>query len=171
VAQMIYYDRRTVNATEVQFFHESRTERPNKELDTNMPMAAKWAKAIKIKRILLVQELNVISSATARDVAKLDDLATFLKTAVIQIQVGDGIIRYLPAVAALASIKAVGAIAYTLATAADGTAGFGSISGPLDGQGLEIEIDVPADTLFNFFIKQSAATNIGDLQVLLVVEE
>jgi len=167
----IYYDRRGVAATEVQYFHESRTKRPNKELDTNMPMDGKWPKAVKIKRILLVQEYQVISSTTARDSGKLDELATFLKSAIVQIQVGDGPISYLPAIAALASPKLTGAAAYTLATAADGTLAFGSISGPLDGSGIEVEIDVPADTLFNFYIKQLAATNIGDLQVLLMVEE
>jgi len=166
----IFYDRRTVNTTEVQFFHESRGKRTNKELDTNMEKDMQFPFDFTIKKIIIIPEPQIVSTDTAKDTGKLDELATFLKTAIIQIQVADGPVRYYPLAPALSAIKVTGSGHYTLATAADGTLLLASISGPWDGQGLEVDITVPRDTDFKFFIKQLSATDVGALQVYLIGE-
>jgi len=166
----IFYDRRTVNAVKVQFFHESRGKHAKKDLGTNMEKDLQFPYDVTVRKIVLVPELQVISTTTARDTGKIDDLATFLKSGILRIQVGEGRIELYPAAAALSSINASGALHYTLATAADGTLNISSLSGPLDTSGLDVQIRVPANTDFKFFVEQEAATDIGDLQVYLLVD-
>jgi len=166
----IFYDRRAVSTTEQRFFYESRMTRPNKELDTNMPLDGQFDVEVRIKKVVIVPEPQVVSSTTQRDTGRLDDLAAFLKTATVLIQVARGPITYLPLAPALSSIKVSGMAHYSQATAADGTLLAGSISGPLEGAGLDVDIVVPVRTDFNFTIKQLSAINIGDLQVYLIAE-
>jgi len=170
MVKYIYYDRRIVNATQVQFFHESRAKATNKEFDTNMPKDLQFDVDTVIHKIFIVPEDFVIASTTPADSGLLDELETFLKTAIIEIQVGNGPVLYLPAAAALSGIKSAGGVHYTQATAANATLAIASISGPLDTAGLELGLTVPANTDFKFFIKQATAVNIGLVQVYLLAE-
>ena len=168
--QYIFYDRRPVAATSVQFFHESRGVHAAKELGTNMEKNLQFPYDVMIRKIVVVPELQVISSTTQKDTGLLDDLATFLATAVIELQVAEGRMEYFPAAAALSSMHADGAVHYSQGTIADGTLAIASLSGPLDTAGLEVTVPVPANTDFKFFVMQAAATDIGNLQVYLLVE-
>ena len=48
----VYYSRKNLNSTEVQFFDQSRAEATNKERDTNMPKAYQLAKEFHVKKII-----------------------------------------------------------------------------------------------------------------------
>jgi len=166
----VYYDRRSVAATEVQFFHESRAKAANKELDTNMPKDLQFDVAFTIKKIVIVPEFQVISSATARDTGKLEEWATFLKTGVIEIQVAAGEIMYFPAALAVSGIGASGFGHYTLATAADGTLSVASIAGINGAFGLDVEISWPAGEELKFYIKTISTPAINPVTVYLIGE-
>ena len=166
----IWYDRRTVDSTEEQFFHESRGKHTDAELGTNMEKDLQFPRDVHITKIAVRLQVDDIASTTQKDLDKLDDYATFLETAIMQIQVGDGPIMYFPLAPALVGVGFAGALQYTQATAADGTCGVGTLANLNGSFGIDVDITVPANTDFKFYIKQGSATDVGKVEVLLFEE-
>jgi len=164
----VWYDRRSVAAEEVQFFHESRIKHADKEHGTNMELDGEFPRDVTVAKIGVRLELQAVSSATARDLGKLDEIATFIKNAILEIQVGTEPMMFYPLAEALTGVGFSGTGAYTLATAADGTLLLGSVSN-LDGkEGLEVDFSIPAGTILKFFVKQkSPAVDVGTVEVTL----
>jgi len=166
----VYYDRRTVSSTETQFFHESRTKHPDKEIGTNMEKDSQFPEDVRITRIAVVLPPQILSSTTAKDTSILDQIKILLNEAIMQIQVGRGDIYYLPVVAALANPNVVADLEYTLGTAADGSYAFANVSAGNGHFGLDVDIPVPANTDFKFFLKTKTTPSFGTVTVLLFVE-
>jgi len=162
----IWYDRKTVAATEVQFFTTTRAEATNKELDTNMERAYQFAEAQTIKKIIVVISPTLLSSTTARDTTVDDVITEILQNSVIQIQIGRGDIVYYPLHLALGTPPVTGDLEYTLATTADGSYAFLSASG----NGLCVDIPVPALTDIKFYIKKATTTSWGRVTIIFITE-
>jgi len=167
----VYYSRKNLNATEVQFFDKSRAEAPNKEIDTNLEKALEVLRDFTIRKILITVPPMLVSSATARDTALDDNVVIPLNEAVIQIQVGDGPIKYYPVALCLGGPKAEAALAYTLTTAADGSYGFLHLSNGAGVGGLNVEISWPVGTTLKFYIKTVTTPAINPVTVYLIGEE
>jgi len=165
-----YYDRRDITAKEVQFFHESRIKRPNKEFDSNMPMDGMWPKDITIKRIIICLSPTLLSSTTARDTAIDDEIVRLLQDMILEVQVGDQPVLYFPLALALPNGIVSGDLEYTLATAADGSYGFLDIKNISGVAGLEVNIPIPASTPLKFFVKSLTTPALGRATAILVVE-
>jgi len=165
-----YYDRRDLTAKEVQFFHESRIKRPNKEFDTNMVADGTWPVNIRIKKILICLSPTLLSSTTARDTAIDDEIVRLLQDMILEIQVGDQPVLYFPFALALPNGVVSGDLEYTLATAADGSYGFLDIKNVSGVAGLEVDILVPANTPLKFFVKSLTTPALGKATAILVVE-
>jgi len=165
-----YYDRRNFTASEVQFFHESRIKRPNKEYDTNMVADGTWPVNIRIKKILICLSPTSLSSATARDAAIDDEIVRLLQDMILELQVGDQPVQYFPFALALPNGIVSGDLEYTLATAADGSYGFLDIKNISGVAGLEVDIPVPANTPLKFFVKSLTTPALGKATAILVVE-
>jgi len=166
----VYYDRRSVTGTETQFFHESRTKHADVEIGTNMPKDAMLDKAFKLKRIVVQVAPQLLSSATARDGTLDDQILILLNEAVIELQIGEETVHYFPACAALGLPDVKTALHYTLATAADGSYGVMSIGAGNGAYGLEVDIDIPADTTIKFFLKTKTTPALGTVTCLLYGE-
>jgi len=166
----VYYDRRSVTTVETQFFHESRGVHADKEIGTNMEKNLQFPVPFTIKKICIILPPTLLSSATARDTALFNQINIFLNEAIMQIQVGEQPILYLPACAALANFGVLGDVEYSLATAADGSYGIASLLPPNGQFGLDIEIPVPADTDFKFYLKTKSTPAFGTVTVLLYGE-
>jgi len=162
----VYYDRRTVNTKETQFFHESRNKHADKEIGTNMEQDGQFPVNIVIKKISVLLPMQLVSSVTAKDSTIDDQVKILLEEAIIQMQVGTGPVYYLPVASALAKVDVKGDLEYTLTTAADGSYSILHLTG----EGLEIDVPVPADTLFKFFIKTKTTPNMGKVTTMLDVE-
>jgi hypothetical protein len=167
----IYYDRRTVSATSVQFFHESRSKHSDKEFGTNMEKDAEFPVAFTIKKIV-VQVAPILKSTTvAKDATLEDEIARIIQDMIIELQVGDLPVIYLPLDECLGSIMVDGALQYTLATAADGSYAFMSIGKNNGEHGYDCEIPIPAGTMFKFFIKSLTTPALGKVLVKLIGEK
>jgi len=171
MAQKVYYDRRNVNATEVQFFHQSRAEATNKEITTNMVKAKQFIKDTTIKKIAVVLSPTLISSATARDGTLDDQIKILLEEAIVDLQVADGDHHYIPLCSALAPVHVNGFGSYTLATAGDGTYAMASIGAGNGHWGIDVNIRVPKDTDLAVFVKTASVPAFGTTTMLLYVEE
>ncbi|MEM4469069.1 MAG: hypothetical protein QXS32_08405 [Candidatus Nezhaarchaeales archaeon] len=168
--KVVYYDRRVVDATEVQFFHESRAKHPDKEFGTNMPLDAMWDHDFTIRKIVITVNPKLISSTTAKDAAVDDEVVRMMNDMIVQIQVGDMPVIYLPFDECIASLEVTGSLQYTLATAADGSYSFMSVNKANGQHGLDIDISVPARTTFKFFIRSLSTPNLGKVTVKLFGE-
>ncbi len=166
----VYYDRRVVSSTKTQFFHESMGRSPDGPLATNMPKDLQFDVNIRITKIAVVLEPVVLSSTAAADTGLLDEYVKFLETAYIELQVGEESVKYFPVIACLASVKAEGSLHYTQASAANATELIASLGPALPEGGLPVDITVPANTDFKFWLKQKEAVNVGLVQVLLFAE-
>jgi len=166
----VYYSRKNLNAVEVQFFDQSRAEAANKEIDTNLEKAFEVLKDFTIKKILITVPPKLVSSTTQRDTALDDNVVIPLNEAVIQVQVGDGPIQYYPVALCLGGPKAEAALAYTQATAADGSYGFMHLSNGAGFGGLDVEISWPAGVELKFFIKTVSVPAINPVTVYLIGE-
>jgi len=167
----VYYSRKNLNATEVQFFDKSRAEAPNKEVDTNLEKALEVLKDFTIRKILITVPPKLVSSTTARDTTLDDNVVIPLNEAVVQIQVGDGPIKYYPVALCLGGPKAESALHYTLATAADGSYGFLHLSNGAGFGGLDVEISWPVGTALKLYIKTVTTPAINPVTVYLIGEE
>jgi len=163
----VYYSRKNLNAIEIQFFDESRAEAANKERDTNMPKAYQLDKDFTVKKILITTPVKLVSTTTARDTTLDDNARILLDEACLQIQVGDGPIEYYPVVLALGGPKIDVSLAYTLAAAADGSYAVLGVDG---GEGLEVDIAIPANTDIKVFIKTTSTPAINPVTVMLIGE-
>jgi len=166
----VYFDRRVVNSVVTQFFHESMGVHSLKELGTNMEKNLQFPTDITIKKIAVLLQPIAVASNTQKDLNKITNYLSALQSATVQIQVADGRIHYFPLSTLVTGIKLDGAVHYTQATAGDGTLMIASLTGPYGNGGLDVNIPVPANTDFKFFIKQSTATDIGLVEVQLLVE-
>lgn len=160
------YDRRTVNTTEVQFFTESRAKASNKERTTNMPEAYRLPYSCVIRKIMILLDPTFISSTVAQDGTLDDVIDEIIHDAVIDLQIGDGPHIYIPVVLAIANKPISIALQYTQATASDATYALAQLTG----DGVEVEIDVPAGSMINFYIRKGSTTDWGLVTVVLVVE-
>jgi len=165
-----YYDRRDLTTTEVQFFHESRIKRPNKEFDSNMVADGMWPFDITIKKIIICLSPTLLSSTTAKDTTIDDEIVRLLQDMILEIQVGDQPVLYFPFGLTLPNGVVSGDLEYTLATAADGSYGFLDIKNISGVAGLEVEISVPANTPLKFFVKSLTTPALGKSTAILVVE-
>lgn len=163
----VYYSRKDLNATEIQFFDESRASAANKERDTNMPKDYQLSKDFDIKKIVVIPPLNLVSSATAKDTSVDDNVKILLEEACLSIQVGEGEIYYFPVALLLGGANIQGDLEYTLGTAADGSYGFMNVSG---NGGLEVNIHVPANTDLKVFITTTSTPSISPVTVALIGE-
>jgi len=167
----IYYSRKNLNATEIQFFNQSRAEAPNKEIDTNLEKAYEVLRDFTIRKILVTVPAKLVSSTVAKDTALDDNVRIPLDEAVIQIQVGDGPIKYYPVSLALGGPKVEGALSYTLATAADGSYGILAASNGAGFGGLDVEISWPVGQTMKLYIKTTSTPSINPVTVFLIGEE
>ena len=167
MAKEYFYDKRDLSGTETQFFHESRIERTNKEIDTNMERAGEFIKDFTIKRIIVDLPTTVISSSTAKDTDIIDEIVTLLKEGVIELQVGDGDVKYFPLSRALGNNILNGSLMYTLGTSADGSYGLASAGAGNGECGLEVDIVVPKGQMLKFFIKTATSVSLSDVKVIL----
>jgi len=165
MVKRVFYDRRDVAATEVQFFHEGRMKRTRKEFDTNMELDGIWPTDFTIRKIKVHINPKLLSTAVARDGTLDDEIIRMLNDMIIQIQVGTGEMHYIPLISCLAALKTEGSVAYALATAADSSYALMSIANPADG--LEYEIPVPARTPLKLFIKSATTPALGIVTVCL----
>jgi len=166
----VYYSRKNLNATEIQFFNESRAEATNKEIDTNLEVAYKVLKDFTIKKILVTVPPKLVSTTTAKDTTLDDNIVIPLNEAVIQIQVGDGPIKYYPVSLCLGGPKVDSSLHYTLATAADGSYGFLHLSNGAGFGGLDVEISWPAGVELKLYIKTVTTPAINPVTVYLIGE-
>jgi len=167
----VYYSRKNLNAVEVQFFDQSRAEAANKERETNLEKAFEVLRNFRIKKILVTVPPFLMSSTTQRDTWLDDAIVIPLNEAVIQIQVGDGPIKYYPVALCLGGPKAECALQYTQATAADGSYGFLHISNGAGPGGLDVAIDWPAGVQLKLYVKTTTTPSINPLTVYLIGEE
>jgi len=167
----VYYDRRSVTTTEQQFFHESRGVHADKEIGTNMEKNLQFPVDITIKKIGLVLPPKLLSTTTARDTTLDDQVQIFLNEAVLEIQVGDGPIQYFPVLACLVNVNINIFGHYTLATAADGSYALINVGAGNGKFGLDVEIAVPANTDFKFYLKTKTTPAFGTVTALLFVEK
>jgi len=166
----VYYSRKNLNAVEVQFFNESRAEATNKERDTNLEKAFEVLEDFTIRKILVTVPPKLLSSVTAKDTTLDDNIVIPLNEAVIQIQVGDGPIKYYPVALCLGGPKAEAALAYTLTTAADGSYGFLHLSNGPGYGGLDVEIVWPAGVELKLYVKTTSTPAINPVTIYLVGE-
>jgi len=163
----VYYDRRSITATETQFFHESRTKHADKEIGTNMELDAQFPVDFTIRKLMIQVPIQLLSSATARDAGIEDQLRILLEEAIVQIQVGTGPIQYFPLLACLGNAQVSGDLEYSLATAADGSYGFLNVSSGNGIRGLDVEIAVPARTDIKIFVKTKTTPALGVCTLML----
>jgi len=166
----VYYDRRNVNATEIQFFHESRAKHSDKEIGTNMERDAQFPTAGRIKKVALLLPATLLSSATARDATLDDQVRIFCDEAIIQLQCGDKPVHYLPAVACLAPVSISGALAYSLATAADGSYGIMSVNAGNGAWGCEVDIEYSENETLKAYVKTKSTPALGTVTAMLWFE-
>jgi len=166
----VYYSRKNLNATEVQFFNQSRAEATNKEIDTNLEKAYEVLKDFTIKKILVTVPPKLLSSTTAKDTTLDDNIVIPLNEAVMQIQVGDGPIQYYPVALMLGGPKAEAALHYTLASVADGSYGFMHLSNGAGFGGLDVLISWPAGVELKLYIKTVTTPAINPVTVYLIGE-
>jgi len=167
----VYYSRKNLNATEIQFFNQGRAEATNKEIDTNMEKALEVLKDFVIRKILVTVPPMLVFSTVARDPALDDNIVIPLTEAVIQIQVGDGPIKYYPLALCLGGPKADAALHYTLATAADGSYGFLHLSNGAGPGGLQVEISWPAGQQLKLYVKSTTTPARNHVTIYLIGEE
>lgn len=163
----IYYDRRNINGTETQFFHESRTKATDKEFQTNMELDAQFPHDFAIKEIKVILPKGLVNSSSQQDTTLDDDIMTLIKEGVIQIQIGTGSVYYFPLSEALVGVGLRGDVEYTQASAGDGSYALIDLAKL---KGLEVDLSVPARTDFKFFIKTKTSLTVNDVKVLLVGE-
>jgi len=166
----IYYDRRTVTTVETQFFHESRGVHADKEIGTNMEKNLQFPVSFRINKIVVILPPTLLSSTTAKDTTLDDQIQILISEAILQIQIADGPVWYFPVVSALGSLNISGDVEYTLATAADGSYGLISIGAGNGAFGLDVDIPVPANTDFKFYLKTKTTPAFGVVTVLLYGE-
>jgi len=166
----VYYSRKNLNATEIQFFNESRAEATNKERDTNLERAYEVLADFKIKKIMVTVPPKLVSSTTQRDTTLDDNIAIPLNEAVIQLQIGDGPIKYYPLALCLGGPKAEAAVAYSQATAADGSYGFLHLSNGPGFGGLDVDIDWPAGVELKLYVKTTSTPAINPVTIYLIGE-
>jgi len=145
-------------------------KRPNKEYDSNMPADGTFPVDIRIKRILLCVSPSLVSSATARDAAVDDEIVRILQDMVLEIQVGDEPVLYYPLALALPNGVVTGSLAYTLATAADGSYAYLDIKNVSGDNGLSVDIAVPANTPLKFIVKSLTTPALGKATAILITE-
>lgn len=168
--KVVFYDRRVVDKTEVQFFHESRAKHPDKEFGTNMPLDAMWDFDFTIRKIVISVNPMLKATAVAKDATVDDEVVRMISDMIVQIQVGDNPVIYLPFDECLGSLEINGDLEYTLGTAADGSYSFMSISKANGQHGLDIDITVPARTTFKFYIRSLSTPALGKVTVKLFGE-
>jgi len=168
--EYVYYDRRNVNATVVQFFHESTVKHTDKEFGTNMEMDAMFPVSFSVSKIVVDVPAVVLSSTTARDTGILTEVNRVLTDMIVEIGVGDRPIIRLPLSELLSSGYVFGDVEYTLATAGDGSYGVACIAKNATEHGFNISIAIPANTMFKFFIKSKTTPALGVVTVKLIGE-
>lgn len=168
MATYIWYDRRAVASEEVQFFHESRVKHADKEFGTNMELDGMFPRDVAVSRIVVRFEPQVLYAGTAGDTGKLDEIKTFLRSAVLVLQVGTGPMMFIPLNDAIGTVGINGFGQYSLATAADRTLISATVNKLGGEEGLKIAFTIPANTLFKCFLKQKApAVDIGTVEICL----
>jgi len=167
----VYYSRKNLNAVEVQFFDQSRAEAANKERETNLEKAFEVLRNFRIKKILVTVPPVLVTSTTQRDTTLDDSIVIPLNEAVIQLQVGDGPIKYYPVALCLGGPKADAALHYTQATAADGSYGFLHLSDGAGPGGLNVDISWPVGQQLKLYIKTTSVPAINPVTVYLIGEE
>lgn len=163
-----YYDTRDINGVETQFFHESRTKVADKEFQTNMELDAQFARPFRLRKILVFIPPVLTKTDTSGDATVDDNIQTLAKEGVIELQIGTGRVYYFPVALALVSIKLKGDIEFAQGTAADASYALLTID---KGEGLDVEIDIPAREDFKFFIRTKTSITISGVKVVLVGEE
>jgi len=166
----VYYSRKNLNATEIQFFNQSRAEATNKERETNLEKAFEVLEDFTIRKILVTVPPKLLSSTTQKDTTLDDNIRIPLDEAVIQIQVGDGPIKYYPVALCLGGPKAEAALQYTQGTAADGSYGFLHLSNGPGFGGLEVEIAWPAGVELKLYVKTTSTPAINPVTIYLIGE-
>ena len=171
MAKEYYYDTRSPSAVnEQQFFHESRAKHADKEIGTNMPLDSAFDKDVTIKRIVCILEPLLKGTATAKDTALFGDLLKVITEGIISIQVGDGVIEYLPLSYCLAKNSIKGNVEYTLGTATDGSYGIVSAQSVNGEYGLEKEIKVPKSATLKFYLKTKSSVTLPNIRIVLETE-
>jgi len=168
--EYVYYDRRSVTATVVQFFHESTVKHVDKEFGTNMEMDGMFPVPFGVRKIVIDIPAIVLSSATARVTGILTELNRALTDMIVEIQVGDRPVIRLPLSELLSSGYIIGDVEYTLTTSADGSYGVACIAKNAGEHGFNITIDIPSGTMFKFFIKSKTTPALGVVTVKLIGE-
>jgi len=166
----VYYSRKNLNAVEVQFFDQSRAEATNKERDTNMEKAFEVLTDFKIKKIMVTVPPKLVSTTTAKDTTLDDNIVIPLNEAVIQLQIGDGPIKYYPVALCLGGPKAEVGLHYTLASAADSSYAFLHLSNGPGYGGLDVDIDWPAGVELKLYIKTTSTPAINPVTIYLIGE-
>lgn len=163
----VYYSRKNLNATEVQFFDESRAEATNKERETNMPKKYQLDKDFHVRKIIVQTPPKLVASTTQKDDTLDDNVRILLEEAIIEFQIGDGPIWYFPVALALGGPEINVALQYTQGTAADGTFGFLHANGT---GGLDVDFMIPANTDIKVYIKTTSTPSINPVTIYLVGE-
>jgi len=164
----IWYDRRTVDATIIQFFTESSAEHTWKEIGTNMIKPRQFPVQQVIKGIIIERAPTLLSSTTARDGALDDEIKRIIEDMIVEFLVTGQVPIRIPLSMALSSTQVTGALQYALATAADGSYAYMNLGKPGIVAGVEVEWTVPANTDFEFYIKSRTTPALGVVTVVLI---
>jgi len=166
-----YYDTRDFSATNVaQFFHEARMTRPNKEVDTNMPLAGTLGKTVKLKRIIVQLPAQALSSTTAADMGAFDDIAALINEGIIELQIGTKSVHYYPLSLGLGQAGLSAGVHYTQATAANATYAIGGASATNGELGIKVEEEWGREETIKFFIRTATAVTVSKVRAILEVE-
>jgi len=144
------YSRKEVTTTKVRFFDVALADAPNKELDTNMIMAAATPWDFTVNRIIV--QLDPVIPAAEVDRA--------LTEGIVAIRVGEAAFEYYPLSECLSDI--VVNVATTETAMLRITAGKGVV------RGLEIEpILIPGNTKFEVYIQTVTTPALGRVTLIL----
>ena len=171
MVRAIYYDRKDVSDTEVQFFDVSRTKATRKEFDTNMELDSKFSKKVTIKKITAQLNPFLLSSTISADASVDDEIVRMLNDMIIQLQIGDMSVKYYPFIEALGGIVVQGDLEYTQGTASDASYSVLSINRADGKSGLDVNEEVNTDETIKFFVKSASTPALGTVTMVLEVEE
>ena len=171
MAREIIYDTRSLSAvTEQQFFHEGRAKHADREIGTNMIKDALFGKDITIKKILVQLPTILVSSASAADTTLINQLKILVDEGVLELQIGEGKITYIPLSRCLSEKVIEGFFSFAQATAANASYGIATAQSISDEKGLEVEVPVKMIETIKMFLKTKTPVTYDNIRIILEIE-
>jgi len=135
-----------------------------------MPKDGEFDKDLKIKKIIVVVPPKLVSSTTAKDTAIDDNVQLLLNEAVLQVQIADKSIHYIPVALCLGNVAVNGDLEYSQGTASDGSYAYFAVANVNGKAGAEVNLDIKAGESLKVFFKSSTTPNLGTVTVILECE-